>query len=233
MRNLMFTFFALWFYSSICLGQIKSTIKEETKTNSKGSFNALVMELPGTTGKEVNKAWTKFMKKYKGKTKFERKMNEYTTDDATIKGMSDNTVDIIAKVEEKGAEGTAISVWFNLGVSYLSSKEFSDRYPAAEKILKAFANQVSANMIEEELKLAEKELKELEDLLKKLEKDKVQRNRDIENYKSTILKMENSIIKAEDDIKNNEKEQDKTSIDISEQEKVVEDIKSRLKSVKT
>jgi predicted nucleic acid-binding Zn-ribbon protein len=135
-------------------------------------------------------------------------------------------------VEERGADGTAISVWFNLGVSYLSSKDFSDRYPAAEKILKAFANQVSADMIEDELKLAEKELKELEDLLKKLEKDEVQRTKDIEDYKATILKMEESITKAEDDIKKNEEDQGKTTIDIDEQEKIVEDIKTRLESVK-
>ena len=38
-------------------------------------------------------------------------MNEHFTDDAELKDMSDNTVDIVAKVEERGAEGTVITVW--------------------------------------------------------------------------------------------------------------------------
>ena len=209
MKTLILTFLAFLAYSSSVHCQIESSIKEETKANSKGSFNALVMELPGTTSKEVNKAWGKFMKKFKGKTKFERKLNEYITDDASIKDMSDNTVDVIAKIEERGADGTAISVWFNLGVSYLSSNDHSERYPSGEKILKLFANQVSADMIEEELELAEKALKELEDLFKKLEKEKVQRTKDIEDYKATILKMEESITKGEEDVKKNEEEQTK------------------------
>ncbi len=231
MKTLMITLFVLM-TSTISWGQIESTIKEETKANSKGSFNALVMDLPGTTEKNVVKAWSKFMKKFKGKTKFDRKTNETTCDDATIKDMSDNTVDIIAKVEARGTDGTAITVWFNLGASYLSSKDYSDRYPAGEKMLKDFANAVSADMIEEELKAAEKLLKELEDKLKKLEKDQAQRKKDIEDYKATIVKMEENIKTAEEDIKTNEKDQEETTLTIEEQKKVVEDIQKRLDSVK-
>ena len=232
MKSLMLTLIAFICCLNYADCQIEASIKEETKANSKGSFNALVMELPGTSGKEVNKAWSKFMKKYRGKTKFDRRANEYMTDDATIKEMSDNTVDIIAKVEERGADGTAISVWFNLGVSYLSSKDHSERYPAGEKLLKLFANQVSADMIEQELAKAEKALKDLEDALKKLEKEKVQGEKDIEDYKATILKMEENILKGEDALKKNDEDQSKTSLSIEEQLKVVEEIKARLERIK-
>ncbi|MFT5646304.1 MAG: DNA repair exonuclease SbcCD ATPase subunit [Aureispira sp.] len=232
MKTLMLTLFALVALVSTSWGQIDSPVKEETKANSKGSFNALTMELPGTTSKGVQKAWGKFIKKLKGKTKFDRKTNEYIADDATIKDMSDNTVDIIMKIEERGQDGTAISVWFNLGASYLSSKDYAERYPAGEKILKQFANLVSADMIEEELKEAEKQLKELEDLLKKLEKDEAQRIKDIETYRATIQKMEESIITAEGDIKKSEEDQGNTTLTIEEQKKIVEDIQKRLDSVK-
>jgi DNA repair exonuclease SbcCD ATPase subunit len=232
MKTLMLTLFSLVALVSTSWGQIDSPVKEETKANSKGSFNALTMELPGTTSKGVQKAWGKFIKKLKGKTKFDRKTNEYIADDATIKDMSDNTVDIIMKIEERGQDGTAISVWFNLGASYLSSKDYAERYPAGEKILKQFANLVSADMIEEELKEAEKQLKELEDLLKKLEKDEAQRIKDIETYRATIQKMEESIITAEGDIKKSEEDQGNTTLTIEEQKKIVEDIQKRLDSVK-
>lgn len=212
--------------------QIKPLIKEETKSNSKGSFNALVMELPGTSSKEVGKAWSKFAKKYKGKTKYDRRGNEYITEDATIKDMSDNTVDIIAKVEDRGQDGSVITVWYNLGVSYLSSKDFAERYPAGEKLLKDFANNVSADMIEEELKEAEKLLKTYESNLSKLEKEEKQRTKDIEDYKNTITKMEQNIVEAENDVKESKENQGKAKVEIDGQKKVVDEIKQRLESVK-
>lgn len=232
MYRLHLTLIALFAFLASSWAQIESPITEETRANSKGSFNALVMELPGTSGKETNKAWGKFIKKYKGKTKFDRKSNEHFTDDAQIKDMSDNTVDIIAKIEERGDAGTVISVWFNLGASYLSSKDYSERYPAGEKMLKMFANQVSADMIEAELKAAEKQLKELEDQLKKQEKDEAQRTKDIEDYKNTIKKMEENISTAEGDIKKSKEEQAETKLTIEEQKKIIEDIQKRLDSVK-
>lgn len=232
MKTLMVTFFMLIAFVSASWGQIDSPIKEETKSNSKGSFNCLTMELPGTSGKATNKAWSKFIKKLKGKTKFDRKMNEHITDDASLKDMSDNTVDIITKIEERGAEGTAISVWFNLGVSYLSSNDHPERYPAGEKILKDFANVVSADMIEAELKEAEKKLKELEDLLKKQEKEEAQRTKDIEDYRATIKKMEENIVTAEGDIKKSEEDQTNTTLTIDEQKKIIDEIQKRLDSVK-
>lgn len=231
MKTLIVTLSFFFVALSASWAQIETPITEETKSNSKGSFNALVMELPGTSTKEVNKTWSKYMKQFKGKTKYDRKLNEYMTDDATIKDMSDNTVDVIAKIDASG-EGSVISVWFNLGVSYLSSNDHPERYPSAEKIVKGFANLVSSDMIEAELKDAEKRLKELEDLLKKQEKEEAQRKKDIESYKATIVKMEESIKTAEGDIEQSGKDQENSKISIEEQQKIIEDIKKRLESVK-
>ena len=212
--------------------QLKVEIKEETKSMSKGSFNALVMELPGTNDKDVNNALKKFMKQYKGKVKYDKKINEHIADNSTIKDMSDTTVDIYAKVEPKGDAGTALSVWFNLGASYLSSKDYADRYPAAEQFMKAFANEVSADMIKEELKVQEKLLKDKETELKKLEKDKDGYEKAIADAKATIQKMEEQIDKGETDIKQNDEDQVNKKTEIEEQKKVVEDVKQRLESVK-
>lgn len=214
------------------LAQIKVEIKEETKSMSRASANALVMDLPGVSEKEAAKAWSKFSKGFKGKTKYDRKVGEYFTDDATIKDMSDNTVDMVAKIIAKGEEGSEITVWFNLGASYLSSKDYADRYPAGEAIMKKFANEVSASMIEEELKLQEKILKDMEGDFKKLEKDKATREKDIETYKETIKKMEENIVTAEDDIKKNIEEQGAKTTEIEAQTKMIDEIKARLEEVK-
>ena len=232
MKTLLTSVFLVLAIAMSSFAQIKSPITEESRANSKGSFNALVMELPGVSRKEAEKAWSKFVKKYKGKTKADRRAGEYITDDATIKDMSENTVDIIAKFEDRGDNGSQVAVWYNLGVSYLSSKDFGDRYPAGEQLLKDFARTVSADMIEAELKEAEKLLKEQEGDLQKLEKEEKQRTSDIEDYKNTITKMEQNIKEAEGDIKEAQENQVKKKTEIEEQKKVVEEIKQRLESVK-
>lgn len=228
----MITVGFLFSFAAISIAQIQSTIKEETRANSLGSYNALVMELPGVSEKEASKQWQKYVGKFKGKTKYERKANEYFSDDSSIKEMSDNAVDITAKIEARGDAGSVIYVWFNLGVTYLSSKDYPDRYPAGEKTLKDFAKEVSLDMITAELEAATKKLKELEEMLKKQEKDEAQLTKDIEEYKATIRKMEENITKAEGDIKKSEEDQGNSKLSIEEQKKIVADIQKRLDSVK-
>lgn len=232
MKILMFTLCVLMVGATASWGQLKVEIKEETKAMSKGSYNALVMDLPGTNDKDVGKALKKYMKNFKGKTKYDRKSNQYFADNATISEMSDNTIDIIAKLEPKGENGTSLSVWFNLGASYLSSKDYADRYPAGEVFMKNFANLVSADMIKAELKDQEKILKDKEKELKKLEDDKKGFEKSIENDKNSIQKLEANILSSEGDIKKNAGDQSDKDKEIKEQMKLIEDIKSRLNSLK-
>ncbi|MCP4443525.1 MAG: hypothetical protein GY810_31875 [Aureispira sp.] len=216
---------------TMLLGQ-EFKISEETRSMSKGSFNALVIDLPGTSSKKVMKSWTKFMGNYRGKTKYSKKVGEAFTDNAEIKDMSENTVDVYAKLEELGGDqGTRLSVWFNLGVTYLTSNEHSERYPAGEEVLKAFAATVSADLIAARLKEKEKELKEVMADLKKLEKTKTGYDRDVKNYEETIKKAEEGIAETDKKIDENLKEQDTMKDDITEREKEIEEIEKRLKKV--
>jgi hypothetical protein len=121
MKRLFLPFlFLLGMFSNTASAQVKSAIKEEVRAMSEGSFNAIVLELPATSADKVEDAWKSFMKKYKGKTKYSKKNKEFFTDDTEIKGMSDNTIDVYAKVEDRGDAGSELVVWFNLGVTYLS-----------------------------------------------------------------------------------------------------------------
>lgn len=231
-RFSIFTCLFILFSISSSWAQIEATIKEETRSMSKGSFNCLILDLPGTNAKEVAKAWQKYIKSYKGKTKFDRKNDEYITDDAVIKDMSDNTVDISAKVVTKGDVGCELVVWYNLGVTYLSSNEHADRYPAGEAVLKGFTKEVSLSLVEAELKDEEKKLKELADELKKMEKDQEGLEKDIESYKKTIAEMEQKIKDAETGIEESKTSQGTKKTEISEQTTVIEEVKQRLESIK-
>lgn len=233
MKKLLASFFVVFGLSQVASAQIQTEVREENQAFSVGSFNALVIDLPGTKKKDVEKEWESFIKEYKGKNRT-TKAGELFSDDAMIKKISPNTIDIYAKVvETSNPEGTKLMVWFQVGLNaYLSSKEYPEQYPTANAIMKDFAGSVSATMIEAELKAQEKALKDLEDELKKLEKEKTGRDKDILDYQETIKKQEDNIRKAEEDIKTNLKSQEDKNKQINDQKKKVEEVQGRLKKVK-
>jgi hypothetical protein len=228
----LFSLAAILLLSSAIFAQVKTTLKEENRSNSNGNFNALVLEIPLTTADKVKDNWESFIKAYKGKTSYSKKDKEIFTDNALIKDMSENTVDIYAKVEDKGDKGSELVVWFNLGVNYLSQKEFPKQFEVAKKMLDKFTETLSANMLEELLKEEEKNLKKLEGEMKDLEKEESKKNKDIADYKDTIKKMEENIKNAESDLKKNAEDKGKKKSEIEEQGKKVEQIKKDIKKSK-
>lgn len=221
-------------FTTNLLAQYKFKVVEQTAAMSKGSQNCLTMELMGSDIKTVTKSWGKFIKKYKGKTKFDKNTGETFSDNATVTGMSDNTVDIYAVATPKG-DVSQIAVWFNLGVTYLSSKEHSDRYPTAEKMIIDFGYYVSADLIAIELKLTEKQLKTEQKELKKIEKVRAGFEKKIEKQKAIIAKAETEIGVQKGEIeKNNEVENAKmdeikaTGVKIEEFKQMLIETKQRL-----
>jgi chromosome segregation ATPase len=229
MRQFFLSALVCLFFLSFATAQVKTTLKEEVRANSKGSFPALVLIIPNTTGDKVRDTWESFVKNYKGKTNYSKKDKEVFSDDATIKEMSENTVDIYARIDENAEKGSELTVWFNLGAIYLSQKEFPKQFDVARKILEKFSDKLSADMLEDLLKEEEKALKKLEDDYKDLEKDEEKRKKDIVDYKETIRKMEENIKKAEEDIKTKIEEKSKKKSEIDTQTKKVNDVKTEIK----
>ncbi len=233
MKTIVSIFILLTIAYSTAFSQTNFEFKvlEENRSMSKGNANALIVNLPNTSYKQVNKLWNKYIKNFKGKLKYNRKIDEYFSDNAEVKDMSENAVDIISKVYDNGAEGTTVAIWFNLGVTYLSAEKYPERYPSGEKILKDFSLLVSADMIAAQLKEEEKRLENMNDTLKSLEKAKVQSEANITKQKEIITKAEASIVKSEKDIEGNLDNQGKQKLNIKEQEKVIETIKRKLKTI--
>jgi len=218
--------------SNAVLAQVEATMKEEMRAMSEGNFNCVVMSFPATSADKVGDIWEKFIKDYKGKTKYDRRVKEYFTDNATIKGMSDNTVDVYAKVEERGEAGSEIAVWYNLGVSYLAKKDFPAQFDVAQQMLDKFTKKLSADLLEELLKEEEKTLKGMQGDLKDLVKDEEKRKKDIEDYKETIQKMEENIKSAEEDIKVKLEEQGGKKKEIDDQTKKIDELKQKINTMK-
>jgi hypothetical protein len=233
MKTIVSIFILLTIAYSTAFSQTNFEFKvlEENRSMSKGNANALIVNLPNTSYKQVNKLWNKYIKNFKGKLKYNRKIAEYFSDNAEIKDMSENAVDIISKVYDNGAEGTTVAIWFNLGVTYLSAEKYPERYPSGEKILKDFSLLVSADMIAAQLKEEEKRLESMNDTLKSLEKDKAQSEANINKQKDIITKAEASIVQSQKDIEGNLETQGQQKLNIKDQEKVIETIKRKLKAV--
>jgi len=201
---------------------LNAQIKEQVYKMSQGSNNALALEIPGVSDKVVHDLWKDYLKDfYDAKPKWDRKADEWFSDDADIAALGlGNTVDIYAAVEEK-KEGVVLRMWVNLGGAYLNSRQHPERYTEAEKILMRFGLEVAREKTKEELEAEQDKLKDLQRELSRLESDNKKYHQEIERAKETIKK-------AEKDIEENEEAQQQQQEVIKLQEKAIKEVEKRL-----
>lgn len=228
MKNI-FTLTILLLLQVICNAQDKIKITEETRTMSKTSANCLVLSWEKASAKQVSKTWSTYAKKFKGKLSYDRKIDEYFLDDSELKDMSENAVDITVKFYAKADKGVEAAFWFNLGVTYLSSKDYPERFPAADAFLQKFDSYVFADLAQQQLKDEKKKLQELEKVLKSLAKVEAGELKKIEKQKQIIAKAEAEIAKSEEVIAENNKLEAAQEAEIAKQKEVIETIKQKLK----
>ncbi len=147
---------------------LNAQITEETKTMSQGVQNALVLELPNTDDKFIDKLWKKHLKSFKGgKTKKNKKENELFTDNIKIPEIGGaNAVDLYSRIAENG-DYVYLTLWTDLGDAFLSSAEHPDRYVEGEKLLMRFALEVTKEKIKIEINKEENKLRAFEKTLNK------------------------------------------------------------------
>lgn len=194
-------------------------VTESQKFMSQGTYNSLIIQLPEGSEKEASKEWIKFVKQY-GKAKKNRKTGEYFVDNANVTGMSSNSIDIYTKFE-----GNTMTVWFDLGGAYLSSREHVNGYPIGEQMLMDFGLGLKVLMVEDEIANEEKALKKMESDLDKLTKEKLTHEKNIEDWKAKILQ-------AEADIEQNIQDQETKTTEIEQQKTILDMIKGRLMELK-
>ena len=210
-------------FFSVTISQAQ--VSEQTLAMSWGSNNAMVLEIPDSDAKLVNKLWKGFLEKeYNSKTKWMRKENHWMSDDAQIAGLGGaNTVDIYARADQSGSNVNVV-MWVDLGGAYLASETHPDRYTEGEKMLMRFALEVARENTSLELKDEEKELKQIQSELKKLQSENARYHKEIE-------KAQEAIRKAEASIEQNLKDQEATAKRIEAQQGVIEAVQKKLKDL--
>lgn len=177
---------ALVICSSVAFGQ---NIKEEERPMTNGVQNAYVIEIVGGTTKAIEKSWSSYLKQYKGKTKKNKKTGEFFTNDARIKNLSDNTVDIYSKLVSSG-NNTILTVWFDLGGAYLSSVSHPEKTSKGEAILLEFGSIYEAKVDLAALKAEQAALKGLQNEHDKLVKEYASHDDEIAKMKARIIETE-------------------------------------------
>ncbi len=184
----LFMFGALFLLTPLSISA-QVIVQEGIKQMSKGDQNCFYIDLPAENAKLAMDVWKDFMKDYKsGKTKTDRKTKEIFTDNAVVKDMSDNTVDVYARIN-----GSTLTAWFDLGGAFLSSAQHPKRYPTVERMLNSYYFKLSKELAKEDVERREAELKSLEKELKKLEDQQKDLHETIEKAKETIAKAEADI----------------------------------------
>ena len=202
--------------------KIKITVDEKTEKIGDGSHNCLVVTIYDADRGDIEKEWKSIMKGYDAKVSSK---DDIFADNAVIKSISDNPIDVYARAEKGSADNeTKFIVGFQMGEDWLNSSKYSAQYKSAEKIVKDFATKMTKEGIAGKVKAAEKAL----DNLKEDKADLEKKNKDL---KEDIADYQEKIKKAEGDIKTNEEDQKKKQAEVDAQQKVLEAIKSRENSV--
>jgi len=202
----------------------KIQVHEQSEDLGKGKNNALVVSIYGADEGDVEKEWKSLMKDYNAQ-KISSSKGIMFADNATIKEMGNNTIDIYARFDVKKDGEIELVVAFDLGGAYLSSSAHADKYKIAEKIMHDFAVKLSAEAITDKQKVQQKALDKLNSQQKDLEKDN-------KNLNSDIIDYQNKIKKDQDAIEKNKSDQAKKQTEISNQQKVVDDLAKQAKEVK-
>lgn len=216
----IFTLLAVAALSIPALAQ-KITVSESSENIGGGNNNALVVTIYESDVDAVEKEWRSLMKDLDAKVSSK---DGVFADNATIKTMGNNTIDIYARVVKVKDREVKLIVGFDLGGAFLSSGKHPDQFKEAKKMVNDFAIKMTKQSIAGQLKAAQKVLEKLTDQQKDLVKDQEGLQKDIEDYKAKIKK-------AEEDIVKNKSEQEKKKQEVEAQKKVVDAIAEKEKAV--
>ena len=140
MKKLFLLVLTMSITMSLIVPQIK--VKESKEKIGGGKHNALVVTLYRVNTSDAEAVFKSFMQKYEGKNS--SKDGEIVIRQATIKEMSDNTINIYGKAKGKnGDTEIKFCVAFDLGVSYLNSSDHKAQYKIAKEIVIDFAKKAT------------------------------------------------------------------------------------------
>jgi hypothetical protein len=202
-----------------------SNVVEKIAGGEKDAISATIYQ---SSEQLVKKEWKSLMKGLRSEKVTVKR--EIFADNAFVSGISNNTVDIYAKVEGLGNGSIKLVAAFDLGGVFLSPSH--EGFKHAQKILHDFAVKLTRMGIEEELKDKEKELAKGVKELENLKKDNDRLHQNIDRSNRMIEEEKNNIEKAKQDIETNLKDQITAKKTVEDLKSTVARVGEKLKKVK-
>lgn len=200
----------------------KIEVVEINEYMSQGQRAGVRVLIPLNSADQVEAAWKQYVKPFKGKTKNAFR-DEVFTDNAHIKGLGENPVDMYAKIEDS-ANGTLLRAFFDLGGVFVGSSANPDKFVVVKNIVREFAALQVSKKIEQ--KLAKEEEKLLDIATKRQDVDMM-----IQQLQLDLERMKDDIYKTEQKIKTAQTLKEQKDVETGEQIKIVEQLRKDIKSV--
>jgi septal ring factor EnvC (AmiA/AmiB activator) len=199
----------------------QQNVTETEKVMSFGSRPCFRIDFPGATTAILEEEWKDWaLKNHSAKLK--KKGGElYATE---LKSKQTGEEYAVYSTIEKTSGGAALNVWFDLGASFLNSRDNPSQAEDAKKALQQFYYDIRHVTYDEDIKKEEQKLKLLEDENATMEKNALALQKSIDEYKAKIKKAEDSIAQLS-------KNQEASLLNIENQRKRIEEMKKRKMNV--
>jgi len=177
--------------------------------------NAIIAVIPKADVEVVMKEWKNLMKKYDAEVTGK---DELFANNAVIKSITDNSMDVYARFELNKDKEVVMSVAFDLGGFFMNSSAQPELFKEAKKFVEKFAVSQSKSAYKETVKAEQKVLSGMEKEKKKLEKTN-------EKLEKKNEEMRNQIKENAQTIKENQAQIDNKIKEIENQENKVKALK--------
>ncbi len=184
----------------------------QDKFSSIGEKECIAVKIHGRPFKDVGLAWKQLMKKIY-KAKVEDSGMEIFADNANVKEVSENTIDVYSKMSLDSIDYVEFKVAVNLGGVYLTKERDPLKQEAMSKIVGKFAFDQTQEGINDLVKKEEGILKEMIGLKTKYERNIKNANKKISDYKQAIAEKQEEINNNNQDIMNQTLDVDKSKLE--------------------
>ncbi len=159
---------------------------------SKGRYHAFSIVLPDAVLDDTESILKEAFKGYKAKKVSGSAKTEVFFDDAKIKALSDNTVDVYVRLYQV-SQDVKVDAFFDLGGIFLNPRTHAAQSAIAEQILMDYATRYKRFQVETELKEQQKILTTKESEFSSLTKDKAKMDKSIASMERDIEKQRMAI----------------------------------------
>ncbi|MGI8893449.1 MAG: hypothetical protein ACR2GN_08305 [Bacteroidia bacterium] len=203
------------------IAQKAPVVKESMTSFKKTSANSLIVTIPESNVKMVEKEWKSLMKVYGGKTKGSKGL--LTTDRVVINTMGTNELLVLSKMVPMN-DGVELSVAFGDKGNFISSTQDRSQYTAAENLVYNFALRIAKQGAGENTSVVEKELSVLEKKQKRIEEKQ-------KRLQTNIEKWERNIKDANRELEKKAKELEQLNISLTEKRNQLDSSRKRQQEI--